>query len=213
MTLIWSTDNEGIATVSDTGEVSAVALGTAIITVKTTNGTTDTSDDKTATCTVVVIKAPTAKSLTHNGQAQEDNRREVKAAEGGLPVSLWETYSAMANTYGGVIICGVRERKDGSWFTTGMKDVQKLRRNFWNQINDSNKVSINLLREKDMETYEIDGDAILVIHVPAADRADKPVFINKDMFKNSFKRNNEGDYHCTKAEVQAMVRDQLKNSL
>jgi len=144
---------------------------------------------------------------------KEDNRREVKAAEGGLPVSLWETYSAMANTYGGVIICGVRERKDGSWFTTGMKDVQKLRRNFWNQINDSNKVSINLLREKDMETYEIDGDAILVIHVPAADRADKPVFINKDMFKNSFKRNNEGDYHCTKAEVQAMVRDQLRKTV
>ncbi len=36
---------------------------------------------------------------------KEDNRREVKAAEGGLPSSLWDTYSAMDNTYGGVIIC------------------------------------------------------------------------------------------------------------
>lgn len=26
----------------------------------------------------------------------------------------------MANTYGGVIICGEKERKDGSWYTTGM---------------------------------------------------------------------------------------------
>lgn len=55
----------------------------------------------------------------------------------------------MANTYGGVIICGVRERNDGSWFTTGMKDVQKIKRDLWNQINDGCKVSINLLRDRD----------------------------------------------------------------
>ena len=144
---------------------------------------------------------------------KEDNRREVKTAKDGLPGNLWETYSAMANTYGGVIICGVKEHSDGSWFTTGMKDIQKLKRDFWNQINDGNKVSINLLREKDVEACEINGDVILVIHVPVADRTDKPVFINKDIFRGSFKRNNEGDYHCTRAEVQAMVRDQLRKTI
>ena len=145
---------------------------------------------------------------------KEDNRREVKAAEGGLPTSLWDTYSSMANTYGGVIICGVRERKDGSWFTTGMKDVNKIKKNFWNQANDSHKVSVNLLDEgRDVEVYEVDDDVILVIHVPSADRSNKPVYINGDMYKGSFKRTNEGDYHCTHDEVQAMLRDQSRQTM
>ncbi len=46
---------------------------------------------------------------------REDNRREVKKAQGGLPNSLWETYSSMANCYGGVIILGVVENPDGSF--------------------------------------------------------------------------------------------------
>ncbi len=32
------------------------------------------------------------------------------------------------------------------------------------------------------------------------------------MFKGSFKRNHEGDYHCTKEEVKAMLRDQSDTS-
>lgn len=145
---------------------------------------------------------------------KEDNRREVKAAEGGLPSNLWDTYSAMANTYGGVIICGVRERNDGSWFTTGMKDISKIKKNFWNQANDQHKVSINLLdEERDLEVYEINDDVILVIYVPVADRSNKPVFINGDMYKGSFKRTNEGDYHCTHDEVQAMLRDQSRQTM
>ena len=47
---------------------------------------------------------------------REDNRREVKKAQGGLPNSLWETYSSMANCYGGVIILGVAENPDGSFY-------------------------------------------------------------------------------------------------
>ncbi len=44
---------------------------------------------------------------------RENNRLEVKKAAGGLPNSLWDTYSSMANCYGGVILLGVAEKNHG----------------------------------------------------------------------------------------------------
>lgn len=42
--------------------------------------------------------------LSQFDEYREDNRREVKKANGGLPISLWDTYSAFANCYGGGIM-------------------------------------------------------------------------------------------------------------
>lgn len=72
---------------------------------------------------------------------REGNHLEVKAANGGLPGSLWDTYSSFANSYGGCIICGVVERKDGSWKTTGLRDLTRLKKDFWDTIHNKSKVS------------------------------------------------------------------------
>lgn len=43
-------------------------------------------------------------------QIGETTDWEFKSARGGFPGSFWETYSAMANSEGGVVVLGVSER-------------------------------------------------------------------------------------------------------
>lgn len=104
------------------------------------------------------------------------------------------------------------ERQDGSFYTTGLKNEQKLIKNFWNTINDSKKVSKNILTESDLQTYEVNGDVVLSIHVPKARREDKPIYLDDKIFDKSFRRNGEGDYSCTREEVLAMIRDQTEDT-
>ena len=146
---------------------------------------------------------------------KEDNRREVKKASGGLPNSLWETYSAFANCYGGVIILGVVENKDGTWKTTGLKaeDRGKLLKQFWDAINNKQKVNANILNDAYVQTYEVNGDLIIVINVPMAKREQKPIYINNDLFGSTFRRNYEGDYRCTRLQVKTMLRDQTERTM
>jgi len=78
---------------------------------------------------------------------------------------------------------------------------------FWNTINNPQKVSINLLNDKKVEIIEAEGERIIVIEVPRAERVDKPIFVGENPLKGTFRRNGEGDYHCSEEEINAMYRD------
>lgn len=139
-------------------------------------------------------------------QYRENNRVEVKKALGGLPKSIWETYSAFANTYGGIILLGVEEMPDKSFSTVDLSNPEKLIKEFWDIVKDPSKTSVNILSAKDVFVQEVDGDHIVVINVPRAERSYKPVYVEGNPLC-TYRRNGEGDYRCTKEEYQAMVRD------
>lgn len=145
--------------------------------------------------------------LKHLEKYKENNRIEAKKALGGLPNSIWETYSAFANTLGGIILLGVEEHKDRSLHAVDLPNPTYLIEEFWEIINDPNKVSLNILTEKDVQSENVNGKTIVVIHVPRAERNDKPIYIDGDPLSGTYRRNGDGDYHCTKEEVQAMLRD------
>ena len=139
---------------------------------------------------------------------------EYKEAAGDLPKSLWETYSAFANTIGGVIILGIKEHRnrydEDRFEIKGVADADKMLKSFWDTIN-SDKVSRNILFDDDVECIDYEGKTLIAIHVPMANYTMRPVYINKNLLSGSFKRNYEGDYHCTDEEVKSMLRDANEN--
>lgn len=140
-------------------------------------------------------------------QYTENNRIEAKKALGGLPHSIWETYSAFANTLGGVILLGVEEYRDKTFHTVNLPDPEGMVREFWDLVNDPDKASTNILTKKQVRIETVNGDRIILIEVPRAQRSDRPVYIDRDPVSGSYRRSGEGDYHCTREELAAMYRD------
>lgn len=89
---------------------------------------------------------------------------------------------------------------------TGVNNPTKLKKEFFDTLN-SNKVNRNILIEEDVDIVEYEGHSLLVINIPQVDYRQRPIYINGNMMNGSFKRNYEGDYHCTEDDVKAMIRD------
>lgn len=103
--------------------------------------------------------------------------------QGAVPDDFWSTYSAFANTQGGVVLLGVRE-KNGHFDVAGIQNVAKLRKALFDCLNNRQKLSVNLLNDSSAHEIELEGKTILAIEVPRATRklaADLKVpFILKD---------------------------------
>ena len=125
---------------------------------------------------------------------------EVKEAKTALPKNIWETVSAFANTSGGWIILGVRQ-KGKSFEIQGVDDIEKLEQDFTSAVR-SQKFNTRL--SVSIERHVIEGKNVLAIHIPSSVR--KPVYFGSP--SNSFIRIGSGDQRATDGEIMAMYHDQ-----
>lgn len=76
--------------------------------------------------------------------------------QGALPEDFWPTYSAFANTEGGVVVLGVREKQQ-QFLLEGIANVAKVRKELFDGLNNRQKVSANLLTDASVREVALQG--------------------------------------------------------
>ncbi|MDR3191229.1 MAG: putative DNA binding domain-containing protein [Lactobacillaceae bacterium] len=144
---------------------------------------------------------------------REDAHIEYKKATGGLPNSVWETYSAFLNTDGGIIYLGVDEISSGEYVTVGVPNIEKIREEFVNGARNPKLVSYNSNIGLQVEIIEVDELAIIKITVPKAARHNKPVytFAGKKSVRQAYYRIGDADQPMSDAEIARMLVDSVTN--
>lgn len=140
--------------------------------------------------------------------SQENAELEFKHAHGGFPGNFWETYSAFANTNGGLIMFGVKEHN--GIFTPDLIDdslTDTLLKTFWEQVRSKDSISLGLLSNNDVKVIKYGKNNIILFNIPRAPISDRPVYVGRDPMTGSYRRGHEGDYRCTPSEVRQMFAD------
>ena len=65
----------------------------------------------------------------------------------------------------------------------------------------------NILTDSMAVPEKLEGKDVIVINVPRAERTSRPVYVGSDPRTGTYRRNFEGDYHCSLEEVSLMIRD------
>ncbi len=148
------------------------------------------------------------------GESEELECKKATGSDGNgkLPNDFWETYSSMANTYGGYVLLGVEEKKNG-FIIHSLKNTSKMRKELVDLANNKSKVSVNLLANHHIKEITIDGKKILQIYIPRATRQQKPIFLNGNpLGGNAYQRLYEADQKLSDDAVKRMLAEQVEDS-
>lgn len=135
-------------------------------------------------------------------EIKEGSNIELKKAKNQVPKSFWETYSAFANTDGGIVIFGIDEK---SKEVTGVTNAYKLREDLFNSLNNPNKVSKNIISNQDIKIVKLENEMeLLIITIPEAPYYFKPIYLNGDP-REAYERLGEGDRKLSDEKYKALI--------
>ena len=136
---------------------------------------------------------------------RENGHLEAKLATGGLPESIWETYSAFANGEGGLILLGVEELGDHSLRVQGLLNAQEMLEDFLARLRDPKVASADLVGPGGAEVVDTGAGEVIAIRVPPAPPELRPVYVGGDRQKGCYRRVGEADLRCTPEEAAALA--------
>jgi ATP-dependent DNA helicase RecG len=142
---------------------------------------------------------------------------ECKAAQGRngrgeVPEDFWKSYSAMANTHGGVILLGVQEAALGTFQAVGVADVERIRKALWDNLHNRKQISVTQAGESTIQPVLVDGKTILRVEVQRAARQTRPVHLGVNPFGGTYLRRYEGDYLADDETVRRMLAERVEDS-
>ena len=141
-------------------------------------------------------------------QQHEGSEIEFKEAAEQLPKTFWDTYSSFANTAGGFILLGIKEKPRMK--VTGVANPQKIIMDMCNSANNKMTVSRNLIENENIKTWTIDGKKVISIYIPELNPRRKPLYC-KNNPRYTYIRKNEGDYQASDEDLRRLLRDASSN--
>ena len=153
-------------------------------------------------------------------EQDESKYLEYKSSSYKLSDSLFETYSAFANTNGGVIVLGVDEESDQRGFKRypiqGIQNPQEQEENLVNRLNDTNLVTYNSTEEVIIRTTAA-GKKIIKLVVNEAPLSKKPVEVlvtdnNKARKMKAFVRQGSTDVEAKGELYHSLIRNKTNDA-
>ena len=114
-------------------------------------------------------------------ELKESNKVECKLAKNNFPKEALNTYSAFANTEGGVLFLGIEE-KENEFILVGVDNSDKIKKDMFDTLNNSQVVSKNLLNDSMVSVKKINEKEIIIIEIPSASYKDKPIYLRENIF-------------------------------